>query len=150
MPTKLSNCRILSKVKPAREILFRGKRLDNGEWVEGFLYITNTGEHEIGNYHAETNIERRTFEVNPSTVGQYTGLKDKSGKKIFEGDILEDFVGDVYEVFYNTEHCAYMAHCRMARRPEKKGYYRLGDCCSLTIEVIGNIHDNQELLEEEQ
>ena len=40
-----------------REILFRGKSLDNGEWVEGYLYITHTGTHEIGSYNAETNIE---------------------------------------------------------------------------------------------
>lgn len=132
-----------------REILFRGKQLYDGEWVYGDLsFHVQDGIPYV--FPADGYDSPDFYEVNPSTVGQYTGLKDKNGKKIFEGDILEDFVGDVYEVFYNTEHCAYMAHCRMAHRPEKKGYCRLGDCCRLTIEVIGNIHDNPKLLEEEQ
>ena len=59
-----------------------------GRWVEGYLYITHTGEYEIGEYCEEYNIERYTYNVLPSTVGQYTGLDDSDGRKVFEGDIL--------------------------------------------------------------
>lgn len=85
-----------------RELLFRGFHpcdgpetiaVDGekvkGRWVEGYLYITHTGEYEIGGYCEEYNIERYTYNVLPSTVGQYTGLTDSSGQKAFKGDILK-------------------------------------------------------------
>lgn len=78
---------------------------------------------------------------------QYTGLKDKNGTEIYDSDLLTDMVGDIFEVFYNTAHCAYMAKYVRAKHAEKKrGYFRLGDQCSLTIAVIGNIWENPELL----
>lgn len=80
-------------------------------------------------------------------VMQYTGLTDKNGTEIYDGDLLTDMVGDVFEVFYNTAHCAYMAEYVRTKHAEKKrGYFKLGDQCSLTIEVIGNIWENPELL----
>ena len=124
-----------------REVLFRGKRTDNGEWVKGYLYITHIGAHEIGSYDAEINIERFTFDVIPETVGQYTGLTDKNGKRIFEGDIvsLVKHDGLIYKVVY--------VPCRY-ELVNSKGVncFVLDIYKSENIEVIGNIHDNPELL----
>ena len=140
-----------------REILFRGKRLDNGEWVDGYLYITHNGEHEISIYNDEVNIERWTHEVDPSTVGQYTGLKDKNGEWIFEGDILHiakiaDVLGGYYHppldypvnVVVKWDLCAWMWETLC----EDKRYISFPDAwCHYECEIIGNITDNPELLE---
>ena len=140
------------------EILFRGKRADNGEWVYGHLLEQNTPDchsyivmsiiAELDNRH----IEIMDFDINeviPETVGQYTGLTDKNGKKIFEGDIVnviytsslgEEFT-QITTVRYDETEC-----CFYPMRWEE-------DCvnCDYSTEiteivVISNIHDNPELL----
>lgn len=127
-----------------REILFRGKRTDNGEWVYGYLYITHKGEYEIGAYNKKFGIERVTHVVIPGTVGQYTGLTDKNGKKIFEGDICRvtrhcilcygsiTFIkGSFWFDEFNTDSVLELSKLEIN---------------NFEIEVIGNIHDNPELL----
>lgn len=116
-----------------REILFRGKRLDNSEWVSGSLVVWNDGSASIDTGKPD----EPKYAVSPATVGAYTGLIDKNGKKIFEGDIFRyekrDYVVQWddeggYTIFCDSAGCAF-------------------DCSE--IEIIGNIHDNPELLREE-
>lgn len=130
--------------------LCRGKRKDNGELVEGYLYITHDGKYEIAKYCDETNIERIAYEVIPETVGKCTGLKDKNGKLIFEGGILE-FVNDdgessLYVVIWNTSLLSWQV--QEISHYVKNDYYGFDGLCEFwDTGVIGNIHDNPELLQ---
>lgn len=135
-----------------REIIFRGKRIDNGEWVEGFPYITHGGEHQIRYYDSESNIENCSHTVIPDTVGRFTGLTDRNGVKIFEGDIIKwkylcnDHL--VYQVVYEKGTAGFVTRRNFNNRDGI-------DCYSDSVfdddgdmsEVIGNIHNNPELLE---
>jgi len=131
-----------------REILFRGKRLDNGEWVYG-AFVPDATERTHGDmvtwgFIRRHNIESgrmESIEVDRKTVGQYTGLKDKNGQEIFEGDIVRDIdTSKVFEIMYQGH-----MFLRYERKPMYMFYTLDGDC----LEVIGNIHDNPDLLEEE-
>ena len=115
-----------------REILFRGKRLDNGEWVCGFYAGGfSDGSHEICNINSCT-CERA--EVYGDTVGEYTGLKDKNGKRIFEGDILSLRTGRPHVVRFE-DGAFVLENTAIPVRFANK------------FEVIGNIHDNPGLLD---
>jgi len=133
-----------------REILFRGKRTDNGEWAEGYYFKTpltdgaTTSKPEDGWYFL-SGRERHcisksncVYEVIPSTVGQYTGLTDKNGKKIFEGDIVcnDEENGTVS---YAENEGMFMIEFRSWCTDFDHFY-------GIEFEVIGNIHDNRELL----
>ena len=136
-----------------REVIFRGKRKDNGKWVKGYLYITHIGSHEIGSYDAEINIERFTFDVIPETVRQYTGLTDKNGVRIFEGDILKSTIKIIDcddEEFsispYDREDIGIVEWRKDGFMiAHKSGTWAR---CFYGCEnyVIGNIHDNPEIL----
>ena len=118
-----------------REILFRGKQLDSGEWVFGDL-MTKYPHHE-----GLTIVEHGCVyhEVDPRTVGQYTGLKDKNGVKIFEGDALGGIVGGV--VVWIDQETRY----GISLLGEVHEVY-LQELERVDLEVIGNIHDSPELL----
>jgi uncharacterized phage protein (TIGR01671 family) len=121
-----------------REILFRGKRADNGEWVEGAYLHLNTGNDYIcdGTVWIGT-LQPCKNRVIPRTVGQYTGLTDKNGNKIFEGDVVRN---DFYGIKKTVEWCNGFYYPFVAS-PEFTAWDN--DEC----EVIGNIYDNPELLE---
>ena len=131
-----------------REILFRGKWKNSGEWVYGNLFNPDKADTPtqicIGTY-----IARTCYEIDPETVGQYTGLTDKNGRRVFEGDIVEG----------NSEYFTYT-------HPYGKVVYDGGqylisfddvlediECLGAwanDVEIIGNIYDNPELLEVKQ
>lgn len=82
-------------------IKFKAKRLDNGEWVEGYFYEENGNTYIIENRQKESMLNRNvTCEVDPSTICQFTGLKDCDGTDIFEGDLLAEKRFPMYEVGY--------------------------------------------------
>ena len=144
-----------------REILFRGKRFDNGEWVEGFYNHLPRGRFGADEHMIQTVLENgkigMLYDIDPSTVGQYTGLKDKNDKRIFEGDILHiakiaDGLGCYYQppldypvnVVVKWDLCAWLWETLC----DYKMYITFPDAwCHYECEVIGNIHDNPELLE---
>ena len=123
------------------EILFRGKRMDNGEWVKGF-YVCIPDTHYImtGKFDSLTNgiINSEAYKVDPSTVGQFTGLEDKLGTKIFEGDVIDD-LGVEYIVVFDSDYAQF--------RGKFDGWNAEISHIASRCEVIGNIYDNPELLE---
>lgn len=141
-----------------REILFRGKRDDNLQWIEGYIYrITENQEMP---FLMMKDFHGITYPVYPETVGQYTGLTDKNGKKIFEGDIL---AGDEYPYSYETA-WNYFAEVVWLDDGKAFGLYTfknpqsnvrgvshgltdyMDDFESSEWEIIGNIHDNPEMI----
>lgn len=132
-----------------RKILFRGKRTDNGEWVYGDLRHGGYVDGDPQMYIMQTDYALHNIPIIPETVGQYTGLVDKNGTKIFEGDILKDDWGKTYKVIFTLKSCSFMVECMITPNEYEKGRYRIGEKWCETIAVIGNIHDDPELLEVE-
>ena len=153
-----------------REILFRGKRIYDGAWVEGNLIVDENGKKHIithdvieeDGHHLRIDSDLPVF-FEQDTIGQYTGLTDKNGKKIFEGDIVK-VEHDINETFSRgsieqnslevwdevvdtvdiTEVVSFINGSFTVAEWDL-GWFKLYE-----IEVIGNIHDNPELLKEEQ
>lgn len=124
-----------------REILFRGKRLDNGEWVEGSLIIWSYGGYSIEIGRLDTPMES----VIPDTVGQYTGLTDNVQQRIFEGDIVSILPddGEMGVIKWADDEAMFVL--------EADGWYaNFDNYYSTDLEVIGNIHDNADWLKGEK
>lgn len=134
-----------------REILFKAKRKDNGEWVEGAVLPACNGAYIATSFlegDSDEPLIVAAYEVVPETVCQYTGLTDKNGKKIWENDICEmvyDGVVHIYIIVWDKEELDFKG----TNGKENYGinFEYLG-CCE-EIVVIGNIFDNPELLEVE-
>ena len=128
-----------------REILFRGKRTDNGEWIYGDL-IQNVDCLKIREQEKSIKKITKSYEVDLETVGQFTGLLDKNGKKIFEGDIvLGLFLFDMsINAVVKFRDGAFGLEWRRGEIIEFNAFTSL---CNITYEIIGNIYDNPELLE---
>jgi uncharacterized phage protein (TIGR01671 family) len=161
-----------------REIKFRGKRKDNNEWIEGNLFIPNglingtyiSPETTLANFapdfEGECSLNEfmkqghgcalgHFHEVMPETVGQFAGIKDKNGKSIYEGDILDGFANGSNQdrpyqgvVAWQTEQCGFIIRCgkyvlefiSLAMHGDGKESYLS------KFEIKGNYHDNPELL----
>lgn len=125
-----------------REILFRGaQKVDCAKslvWYEGSLIIETDGYTGEKEYYIQN--ENGSYLVIPETVGQYTGLTDKNGKKIFEGDIVKNEYGYIGLIVMKT--CRYYIEWQSGNF--SNDLYVFAD----SLEVIGNIHDNPELLKE--
>jgi uncharacterized phage protein (TIGR01671 family) len=121
-----------------REILFRGKRIDNGEWVFGSLLVEGDGRKIVVPKKGMVGCFVIMYPIDPKTVGQYTGLEDKNGVKIFEGDIVQDELGKVFLV----EYVRFGYVLKQIGEPWCRFPYEYDE-----YEVIGNIYDNPDLLE---
>lgn len=136
-----------------REILFRGKR-SNGEWVYGWYYQLRHDKDAIAHYIVENPLPVlqgvKEFEVIPTTIGQFTGLCDKKGKKIFENDIVTDGTC-IAQIVWNDTHswgCKIIKGCTLSigltfplwqwDQCEKNAFRE--------FEIIGNIYDNPEFV----
>lgn len=130
-----------------REILFRAKRKDNKEWIQGSYIKSVVAANPIG--YITPSYPTEPTQVYTFTLGQYTGLTDSHGKIIFEGDILQfDYIGEGKGVNGKATVCFENGKFGV-RWGWHKEFVCLDGFANTTIEVIGNIHDNPELLKGE-
>ena len=132
-----------------RKILFRGKRVDNGKWIEGYLVVNKDGTCWIKDTDYQVNNDKNDLiphEVIPETIGQFTGLTDKNGFKIFEGDIVRYYQPysqkwEEHIVLWDVNWASFGLF------EQGSAYCKESDWVKIQhIEILGNIHDNPELL----
>lgn len=142
--------------------LFKGKRVDDGEWVVGNL-ITNVffrlgksipyilcpdkAEYDCFEEFSEGN---GIFEVQPDTICRCTGSKDKNGKLVWENDLAKDEAGNLFKVFWQENYYQFSWICVKSEKLPIGAKWNLWNFKSSEIEVIGNAIDNPELLESEE
>lgn len=124
-----------------REILFRGKRIDNGKWVQGYLYRLS---EKLNPFILLKSEKGASYEVDAKTVGQYTGMVDKNGTKIFEGDICNfssrSDIDNYGVVVYDADETEFGIDYGSTYLGLGRHYH------SRDVEVIGNIYDNPNLI----
>ena len=139
-----------------REILFKAKRIDNGEWAEGY-YTECNGKTFIGIdisiygdiFEVFCTPVIRWFEVDPKTLCQFPGLCDKNGEKIWENDILMAHLDESYPENVTYETVEWNVAGWVGRETDSIGRQYLDKFDLEHYEVVGNIFDNPELLQEE-
>lgn len=124
--------------------LFRGKRKDNGEWIQGYLYGIWERRYILWGM---TNDIPNMVEVDPSTVCQCTGGKDKNSKLIYENDIAKDDKGNLYKAFWQDNHYQFSWMCVKSEKLPIGAKWNFDCFRGYEMEVIGNAFDNPELLE---
>lgn len=134
-----------------REILFKAKRIDNGEWVEGYYqrryYFLGNEEHLI--FHADSYKVWEYAETDPETLCQFTGLCDKNGNRIWENDILMAHLDEFYPEDTTYEIVEWGVAGLVGNETGSVDREYLGEFDLEHYEVVGNIFDNKELLQEE-
>ena len=144
-----------------KEIKFRGQRIDNGKWVYGFLYklplpagvacmiLTTDNNHEDSSiepkYHLAFTLWVDLFVVRPETIGLYTGLKDKNGKEIYEGDIIYINNKPFGYVKWNPNGYFYIHTSTIYEYQDCVEVGKMIEKYPAEVEVVSNIHDNTEL-----
>lgn len=131
-----------------KERLYRGKRVDNGEWVEGSAMIWNGHAQIIKHHHMINSIwQTESFRVIPETVGQFTGLTDKNGKEMFEGDVITNYDFKYPLIIGFNDESASFCGSKTNNFETKNCFWFYNDIV-LTDgwEVIRNIYDNPDMI----
>lgn len=134
--------------------LFRGKRIDNGEWVEGHLITDEKDDlkyfigYVLGTDEDGSPHDLDAVQVDPSTICQCTGLKDKNGKLIFENDIMEAHIDEDFPEDVSRFKVEWNGKGWVENHPDSVDREYLDDFDTEHFKVVGNIFDNPELLEE--
>lgn len=141
-----ANTNVVGSLFKSRDIKFRGQRQSDGKWVYGFLYRDEDGEiailqeeTEISDLDGTLDIVFISYKVFSETVGEYTGLKDKNGKEIYEGDIVSQKGWLDREIWF--EDGSYLIGLK--NMSDEHFFQAKAEC----VEVIGNIFENPELLQ---
>ena len=133
-----------------REILFKAKRIDSGEWVKGYYqkryYFLGNEEHLI--FHADSYKVWEYAEIDPETLCQFTGLCDKNGKKIWENDILMAHLDESYPEDATYEAVEWGVAGWVTHEANSIDRQYIGEFDLEHYEVVGNVFDNPELLQE--
>lgn len=134
-----------------REILFKGKRIDNGEWVEGYV-VRKHGLYFIYDIVNSETCRQNNYEVDPGTICQFTGLFDKNGKRIWENDIVNrngEYAPVKFGMYCSSFDYGNYNFGFYVDFPEETFYRKeLGYWCR-KVEIAGNVFDDSELLQEE-
>ena len=141
-----------------RTIKFRGKNTNKNEWVNGDLVVVEDGMHNVVRAKIITHCFTKSFQggdfdhysistlVKPESIGQFTGLRDKNGNEIYEGDVIRGKYHTTHLIQYNEKEASFFAYSLPISEFSFRGHFYQDWINEFDKVVIGNIHDNPELL----